>query len=57
MSARVSFDALELLNGVDLPLVQLGISYWAHVALKSLVPVKFGTTFRLEKNDQVHWVC
>jgi hypothetical protein len=58
--ARLAGDtegADKLLADADLPLVLLSISEWAHVALKSLVPVKFGTTFRLEKNAKVHWVC
>ncbi len=51
-AAWVEFDSPDLLDA-DLPLVQLGISEWANVALKSLVPVKYGTTFRLETNAQV----
>ena len=46
-----------LSNDAAFPLVQFGISDWARVALKSLVPVNVGNLFRRETNAQVRrWV-
>ena len=52
-AAWIMFDAPDLLNDAAFLLVQFGISDWARVALKSLVPVEFGNLFCLETNAQV----